>query len=218
MFVLHYSPIIFFKSTKHCLLSLHDPLKDLLGKYEILLLRSSSVQFLVLFFFCGNIGANSFFEDFLEIVKSPSTISIFSASCLILYSSNSFSSNGTRFLIINLIFLSPPSSIKSRASVPGAVSAFRWWILLSKYLSARIILLFGFEAHITKTSLENPLSRSPLLANTTLILRIPQYCNKHLLKILKNMHQGQILYYATIGPTYALILKHVQLISIERTH
>jgi len=40
---------------------------------------------------------------------------------------------------------------------------------LIKYLSARMILFFGFEAHIIKTSLENPLSRSPLLANTTLL-------------------------------------------------
>jgi len=40
--------------------------------------------------------------------------------------------------------------------------------VLIKYLSTRIILFFGFEAHIIKTSLENPLSRSPLLANTTL--------------------------------------------------
>jgi len=40
--------------------------------------------------------------------------------------------------------------------------------ILIKYLSARIILFFGFETHMIKTSLENPLSRSPLLANTTL--------------------------------------------------
>lgn len=36
------------------------------------------------------------------------------------------------------------------------------------YLSVRMILFFGFGAHIIKTSLENPLSRSELLANTTL--------------------------------------------------
>lgn len=37
-------------------------------------------------------------------------------------------------------------------------------------LSVRTIQFFGFEAHMRKTSLEKPPSRSALLANTTLII------------------------------------------------